>query len=300
MINEEQTFKRFGHHNTDLKPKSGKKIVATCDECGEDREIPKYNYRDLCISCAAKKKTFSVSHRKALSDAQTGKHLTDTTKLKISDANRNRPPISGATRQKMCESHTGRHHSSESKQKMSEAQTGRIVSDETRKKLRDAWATRPPTTPSTIRKRAESNTGKRRTEETRNKQSVAAVRRYQDPIEREKSSAVAQGISYDEWEGFAVDYPYCPKFNEACRESNREKYDRRCFLSDMTEDENGQKLSVHHIDMNKAQGCEGHAWKLVPLSKKLHSGSHSATWTARIIYLLEHVWNQSDILTKGA
>lgn len=136
--------------------------------------------------------------------------------------------------------------------------------------------------------------------EYRESRSIAQKKRYENPVEREKLSAAVQGIPYDEWEGFATDSPYCPKFNEACKESNREKYDRRCFLSGVTEEDNGQKLSVHHYDMNKAHGCDGHAWKLVPLSKKLHSTSHTPIWTARIIYLLEHVWNRSGILTKGA
>jgi hypothetical protein len=117
------------------------------------------------------------------------------------------------------------------------------------------------------------------------------IKRYEDPIELKKLSAAVQGISYDEWVGFAQDHPYCPKFDDECRESNREKYDRCCFLSGTTETENGQKLSVHHCDMNKEQGCVGHIWKLVPLCRKWHSKSHTPTWTARIIYLLEHVWN---------
>ena len=111
-----------------------------------------------------------------------------------------------------------------------------------------------------------------------------------DIKKRRKHSARMQGIPYDEWESFAIDSPYCPKFNEACRESNREKYDRRCFLSDITEEKNGKKLSVHHIDMDKTQGCDGHTWKLVPLSAKWHARAHTQTWVARIQYLLTRVW----------
>ena len=52
MINEEETFKRFGYMSTDLKPKSNKRIVAICDECGKIREIRKGSYRLLCSFCA--------------------------------------------------------------------------------------------------------------------------------------------------------------------------------------------------------------------------------------------------------
>lgn len=109
---------------------------------------------------------------------------------------------------------------------------------------------------------------------------------------RRQMSAAGQGISYEDWEGFASRSrsPYCPKFNESCKESNREKYGRRCFLTNLPEAENGQKLSVHHCDMNKMQGCDGHRWRLVPLCQGWHGKTHNDLWEARIGYLLENVW----------
>lgn len=106
-----------------------------------------------------------------------------------------------------------------------------------------------------------------------------------------KMSAAQQGIPYDEWESFAKSQLYCPKFNEGCKESNRMKYGRRCFLTGLPEAENGQKLSVHHCDMNKQQGCDGHRWRLVPLCRAWHGRTHNETWESRIGYLLEHVWS---------
>lgn len=120
---------------------------------------------------------------------------------------------------------------------------------------------------------------------------------YSDPINHEKHSAALQGISYDEWEMFATNQGYCPAFDEFCRESNREKYDRRCFLCGLDESENisstdkHKKLSVHHVDMNKDQGCNGHSWKLVPLCMWCHSKAHGKLVMNRIIYLLNNVWN---------
>ena len=105
------------------------------------------------------------------------------------------------------------------------------------------------------------------------------------------NSARQQGITYDEWESHASGL-YCPKFNEECRESNREKYDRRCLLCDLPEEENitktgkQKKLSVHHYDMNKLQGCYGNIWKLVPLCMRCHPNSHTLQWQSRIEYLL--------------
>lgn len=113
---------------------------------------------------------------------------------------------------------------------------------------------------------------------------------------RKRLSIAGQGIAYDEWEGFAIGQEYCPKFNEECRESNRDKYDRRCFLCDKPESENitstgmFKKLNVHHVDMNKDQGCNGHEWKLVPLCMKCHKPSHTKLWVARIIWLLNNMY----------
>lgn len=54
MILEEETFKRFSYHSYDLKPKSDKRILAACDDCGKIRILGKKDYRSLCITCAHK------------------------------------------------------------------------------------------------------------------------------------------------------------------------------------------------------------------------------------------------------
>jgi hypothetical protein len=107
-------------------------------------------------------------------------------------------------------------------------------------------------------------------------------------------SARHQGISIDDWDGFATNSPYCEKFNESCRESNRDKYDRECFICGKPESKNFtksgklRKLSVHHIDMNKQQGCNDNEWKLVPVCLNHHGMLHTELWEARIKYLLRN------------
>lgn len=134
-----------------------------------------------------------------------------------------------------------------------------------------------------------------------------AVLRARDSDDgRRIQSAALQGVPYDEWEGFAIDSPYCPKFNEACRESNRWKYGRRCFITGKPEADNitktgkHRKLSVHHVDMNKEQGCNGRVWKLVPLGVECHGSAHGVIWAARIEYLLEHVWYPDGVWTPDS
>lgn len=74
-----------------------------------------------------------------------GKHLSEETKRKMSEANKGQY-VSEETKRKMSEankgkhniSRLGKHHSKETKRKMSEAHKGHLVSEETRKKLSEA------------------------------------------------------------------------------------------------------------------------------------------------------------------
>lgn len=130
-----------------------------------------------------------------------------------------------------------------------------------------------------------------------------------DPIIAAKAgrmnSARCQGITYDEWESHASG-EYCPAFNEECRESNREKYGRMCFLCGLPEEENVTKnskqvkLSVHHYDMDKEQGCDGKQWKLVPLCMKHHANAHNETWEARIEWLLKNIEYNYGVIEDDA
>lgn len=51
MIDEEKTFKNFGYYSTELKPRSNKKIIVICDNCGKERVVAKHDYTDLCRPC---------------------------------------------------------------------------------------------------------------------------------------------------------------------------------------------------------------------------------------------------------
>ena len=142
--------------------------------------------------------------------------------------------------------------------------------------------------------------GKHHSYESRKKMAKSQTGRCQSEVTKRKVSAAQQGIRYDDWESYACKSPYCPLFNNDCKESNRDKYGRRCFICGLPESENitknGKhlKLAVHHVDMNKQQGCDGVRWKLVPICLKHHRKSHSVLWTARIKYLLDCVWNKQS------
>jgi len=89
---------------------------------------------------------------------------------------------------------------------------------------------------------------------------------------------------------------YCYKWNNDCRENNRNKYNRECFFCGKSEEDNGIKLSVHHADYNKNQGCDNTpSWKLIPLCNQCHGITggkieNRKLWEARILYLHKEYW----------
>ncbi|MCK4665847.1 HNH endonuclease [Candidatus Dependentiae bacterium] len=82
------------------------------------------------------------------------------------------------------------------------------------------------------------------------------------------------------WRGGISNGNYCNKFTSECKELNRDKFNRKCFLCGKNELDNiksngdKRKLCVHHVDYDKNQGCNAYDWKLVPLCHSCHSKTH--------------------------
>ena len=96
------------------------------------------------------------------------------------------------------------------------------------------------------------------------------------------------GIDRDEWDGFGASY--CELWCEDLREYIRDKYNRVCFICGRTEEENGQKLDVHHVDYNKQCDCDGTECKLVPLCRSCHGHTtfgDREMWEDKIMKMLE-------------
>jgi len=72
------------------------------------------------------------------------------------------------------------------------------------------------------------------------------------------------------WQGGISFPPYCPKFNYMKKEEIRNQYNRVCVIGGVSALQNGQRLSVDHIDENKKQGCDGIPFNLRPLSRDIH------------------------------
>jgi hypothetical protein len=57
------------------------------------------------------------------------------------------------------------------------------------------------------------------------------------------------------WRGGLSFEPYCPKFNKDFKERVRVFFGRKCVECGTTEEENGRKLDVHHVNYDKKTCC---------------------------------------------
>ena len=106
------------------------------------------------------------------------------------------------------------------------------------------------------------------------------VRKYNVEMYGHETLRGLPGELNHNWQGGKSFFPYCDKFNDRKREEIRNKYGRKCYICHKNEEENIthtgkiRKLSVHHIDADKGQGCNGKQWKLIPLCLKCHNNKH--------------------------
>ena len=118
------------------------------------------------------------------------------------------------------------------------------------------------------------------------KQSLKDVSRFcTNGCKNKWQSENTRGENCPAWKGGISFEPYCPKFNDAFKESIREKFGRVCFLCPTTEEENGEKLSVHHVNYNKDCLCGELECEFVPLCRPCHSktGSNRHYWEKLIL-----------------
>ena len=114
----------------------------------------------------------------------SAKHRSVEHRRRLSEANKNRPPISSETRLRLSVSHMGKTLTAETRLKKSLAMRGKNhpnfgkrLSDETRAKMKEAAQSRPPISEATRVKRSQALKGRVRTEEAKLHMSIAAKKR---------------------------------------------------------------------------------------------------------------------------
>lgn len=77
------------------------------------------------------------------------------------------------------------------------------------------------------------------------------------------------GKHHHAWKGGISFEPYCAKFNEEFKERVRNFFDRKCMLCGKEED--GKKLSVHHVSYDKKVCCNEGIPMFLPLCVSCHT-----------------------------
>ena len=264
---------KFGHDIMKSKDKNISSLFKEC-ECGCGQLI-------LTTGSNGVIRRFVLGHNRSgvknseetkmkISIANKGHECSEETKMKISIANKGHE-CSEETKEKISKSNIGKKKSKESIEKMCKSKKGKKLSEECKIKIGNA-----------IRGKKRSEEHKRRTSNSLKGHKVSEETRL-------RMSIAQRGEKSHQWKGGISFGKYCPKFNRKVKQKNRDKYMNMCFLCGMTEEENGRRLDVHHVDYNKLQGCDEYEWRLVPLCRSCHAKTNSdrEMYERRICIFLE-------------
>jgi hypothetical protein len=260
------------------------------------------------------KQNISEETRKKISNAHRGKHIgeknpmfgkthSEETRKKISTANLGRPSV-----------FKGKHHSKETRKKMSEDRKGKLSgsknpfykktgkdhpcfglkkSEESRKKISETRKRKIASGEIAINKKVGKENpmfGKKHSDEARKKMSDAL-------------KGIHVGEDNPAWNGGTSFFPYCQKFNKKRRKAVREFFNYLCICTG--EPSYTRELSVHHIDHDKEQGCNGKPFNLVPMNPEHHAKEqyNKEEYKAYINKTLREgfkwgIWNEQEYIEK--
>lgn len=241
----------------------------------------------------------SLSTERKRIENLSGRKLSNEHKLSLSkthaDMSGSNNPMFGKQHTKEARKLMGENHRDMSGDNHPKGMLGKRHTEETKQKMRD----------SSQRRSGKDNPmfGKRHTETALELISLASSGENNPhfgvkvPLDQKiEHSCLMRGIVIDDFDGFASESEYCDKWNEKIRQTVRNRYDNCDFMSGIPDNVcnvlNGMvyKLDVHHVDMNKDQGCNDHEWKLIPLSRSNHSKTigNRSFWERLICYALEY------------
>jgi hypothetical protein len=116
-------------------------------------------------------------------------------------------------------------------------------------------------------------------------------------------SCIGEGSPF--WKGGTTYLPYCSKFNKRRRKAVREFFNYKCLMCGTDQSDSTRKLSVHHIDHNKEQGCDGKPFNLIPLCINCHARERSREeeYKKYINKILEEgfkwgIWDREEYIKK--
>lgn len=219
-----------------------------------------------------------------------GKHHSEETKRKMSERMVGNTFALGSKhtdewkqdRSKATRGKTGEwNHTEETKKKISESQRGKKrkpLSEEHKQKIRNA-----------LKGRSNSNKGIPRPQYVIDRVREANLGKKATLEHRIKNSCSHKGISIEEWDGFSWMGDYCEKFDHPFRERVRNFFGRKCVnCGKLESDNNGRKLSVHHVTYDKNMCCHEGKPLFVCLCTSCHAKTqaHREHWKQRFIEII--------------
>ena len=99
--------------------------------------------------------------------------------------------------------------------------------------------------------------------------------------------------NHPNWQGGLSFLPYCSKFTKALKEKIRNFFARKCYVCGKTEEENGRKLDVYHVNYDKMVCCNTIKPLFVPLCLKCHlrTNRNREFWEEFFTVSLEYLTN---------
>lgn len=220
---------------------------------------------------------FSDERKRKMSEKAIGHKCSEETKRKISIANLGEKNgmfgkkhfHTEETKKKIGDANRGRNYTKEMKRNMSEAHKGKKLGIEHKLKISKALK------------------GRIMSEETKLKLSESRKGRF-------------KGEECNNWRGGVSFLPYCPKFDNEFRERVRKFFDRKCYLCDKDEIENGAKLCVHHVNYDKMTCCNDTKPLFVPLCRVCHAktGYNRKYWEDFFTISLEYLTDSESYLRE--
>lgn len=122
-----------------------------------------------------------------------------------------------------------------------------------------------------------------------------------NPMKRDEVVSKISGKNSYKWNGGSSKYPYCEKWTENLKSRIRLFFDNRCLLCGKSQEDNGQKLSCHHVEYNKSTCCDDSIPMFASLCRSCHNKT-SATdrnrWSYMISYIIQEVYDGKSYFTK--
>ena len=279
MIDIKTTIKEKGYNPNDLSKGSHKRIWAICDDCEKGRWVNFQAYKPLCKSCSTKRLKQGILKEK--NNFDFGKYHNNEREITLKEKGYDMDYLKLKSRRKVwsiCE----------------KCHKSRWVVFGQYRKLCSSCVRKGKNYSSKILKCDECN--------KQIKVMFCHIKMNKKHFCDAKCFGKYQsknncGKNNPNWQDNSVN-EYCSKFNNNCKESNRNKYNNRCFLCGKLEKDNitkkgkMKKLHVHHIDYDKEQGCNNKKWLLVPLCNSCHaktSGKYLRDYYQKIILNLLYI-----------